>query len=660
MASWGDIADELKPRPEDRSEAAALLDACQAGLPLARTQSSLLRLSDAAVACLYASLEDIRPARSAAADAKNPSWMAASDFCYLNVRATQHDGRPGTFLQAAKILPGMAADAIHLAPFHPVHFELVRAPESQALIDPELADSALTAAGLGPAAQLKALVSACKLLGKAVGFELLPYLAQFGRDVLERPELFHWIHLDDERAGLLCDDQLKPYGKPERLANADAVRRLSLSALSDYGVATLLPQPKDRDAEKAAKDKAYYATIHRCIDNGLWPVLMNPWNGVGRPGFLRYDRPGDFPVFAYRDLDGSDVSAEASGVIVPYAFFDGLPPSHAGQTDQTYGLPDRNEQAIRYYTHMFERWRDDYGFDFVRYTGVDHSLDSCADDSGCVPLSDRPTPEILAEAMKASRQGVPGVGALAERAGRDPLDYASLGFDLLSGSESLRRIDAPLLRESFLLYDRLAGQTGETARRWSVCFSVDTHDAGAPHGWGTPLAAVLGRERMRLRHAVARFLSVGPVRRPLYETMGFQDLSTGLYEADVSARGLAWNDDAEFSAGYAAIERLYRRLRPFLDSAAIAERHVEPAWAWWTIKDRAQSRVVVVACSLETADGHAPGDIKVALDRQAGCFEGRTYHLPDDSGAPVIAEGSLTLSLGYLDCHVVDLSPSLF
>jgi len=165
---------------------------------------------------------------------------------------------------------------------------------------------------------------------------------------------------------------------------------------------------------------------------------------------------------------------------------------------------------------------------------------------------------------------------------------------------------------------------------------------------------------MRLRHVAARFLSVGAGRRPMFETMGFQDGSTGLYEAGLSLRGLDWADDAAFAAGYAAIERFYAGLRPFLASASIVDRFADGGLAWWQIRAGGSSRLVVVALSLETAEGAAPGRIAVPIAKALGELSGAAYRLPDLAGEPVDAAGSLELELGFLDSVVVDLVPAYY
>jgi hypothetical protein len=146
----------------------------------------------------------------------------------------------------------------------------------------------------------------------------------------------------------------------------------------------------------------------------------------------------------------------------------------------------------------------------------------------------------------------------------------------------------------------------------------------------------------------------------MFETMGFQDASTGLYEAGLSVRGLDWADDADFAAGYASIERLYARLKPFIDAAVIDERHVEAGYAWWQIHGESRSRLLIVVVSLETAEGQAPGRIQIPIDQSWGDLEGRAYRLPDSTGIGIEARRMAKIDLGYLECVVIDLIPAFY
>lgn len=662
MSRWKTIAEALGPGPEDIRAAGELYAEYRAGGLLAKPQTELLALPDAVGALFYAYLEAEGPARSPVADEPDPSWMRRADVCYVSARACAlPDGRRGGFIRAAKILPAVAANAIQLAPFHPCHYELTYVPEGQALIDPELALPELEAAGIGPAEQLRAFVDACHLLGKALGFELLPFAAQFGRAVLERPELFRWIRLDAERSGLVGWDGLGPYGAALRQDFAEQVRSIVTAVREDFGIESLKYAEGDDASARRSRDLAYYACIRQCIDRGLWPLLMNPWNGVGLPGYAGYDERGEFPRFAYRDHDGADAGADASGVVTPYAFYDGLSSSLAGaELGGAAAEPVPNDEAIQYYAGAFERWRDGFGFDFVCYAGVDRLLDSYADDEGRVPMADRPTPAVIREAIARSRRGRPGAGALALRYAPDAEDFGELGFDLVMGSDALRRIDAPLARDAFELYDRLAAAAAGDGRPAAVCFAVDAYDTGDPRRWGAPLVRLMGAERIMLRHAFARFASVGAGRRPMYETMGYQDLSAGLYEASTSVKGLSWAGDRAAAAAYAAIERRYAALRPFLDSGAVAERFVRPEYAWWIIRGRQAGRLVVAACSLETAEGGDPGPFSVPLGRGPLSYQARSFELPSCAEREFAAGVELEIRLRYLGFAVVELETAFF
>lgn len=654
MLIWSDIERALTPSREDTALAADFAAAIDRGLPLAITQSALIAASDAAMASLYATLE----ARSSPPEPRrlrsDSSWMLESDFCWINVRACASGGLPGTFIRAAKLLPAIASDAILLAPFHPTQFDLCYAPETMTMADPTLFDRELVGAGVSAENQLRAFVSACHLLGKCVGYELLPYAAQFSRIAMERPQLFRWVALDDERRGLAHADPAFPYRSEDRLRDAEQVSDIVATVKEDYGIRSFRVIEGDAPEVVDAKVKAYYSAIRLCADRGLWPVPAHARAGVGVPSFLRCDSSDDFPIFSYRDIDGADIGEDAYSVVAPFAFYDDMPPNSI-PTEPVR----RNDEAIGYYAEVFSYWRDSFGFDFVRYNAADRVFSESVDDEGSVPSCDRPTSEVVAQAIRASRDGAPGVGAISPSKGDETGAFGALGFDLLMGGEALRRVDAPLLRDAFSLYDSLAAERTGGART-SVCFAVDLPESSAPRLWGSPLRRVMGPERMRLRHVAARFLSVGAGRRPMFETMGFQDGSTGLYEAGLSVRGLDWADDAVFAAGYAAIERFYVGLRPFLASAAIIDRSVDDGLAWWQIRAGDSARLVVVALSLETAEGTAPGRIAIPIGTALGELSGTAYRLPDLAGAPIDAAGSLVVELGFLDSVVVDLVPAYY
>lgn len=673
MPLWSDIERVLRPATADIAWADALAAELASGCPVRTTQTSLARASGGAIAALYTRLEQTTSPASPHSGDPDSTWMSRTDFCWVNVRASAIDITPGSFIQAAKLLPGIAARSILLAPFHPVQFDLVYAPETVTIVDTALADPVLTEAGISPADQLRAFISAARLLGKSVGYELLPYVAQFSRLAMERPELFRWVALDDERLSLAHADPEFPYRTEDRLRDAGVVASIATASREDYGVTTFRKLETDTPQTLIAKDKAYYSAIRLCMDQGLWPVPAHARAGVGIPSFLGYNGQDDFPVFAYRDADGLDVGEDAYGVVAPYAFYDDIPPNKPPVT-----VVPVNHDAVEYYASVFSLWRDSFGFDFVRFNAVDQLFSDQIDEAGTIPASDRPTAEVVRRAIEVARGGGnTGCGTIASVKTDNLAPYAELGFDLVMGNEAMRRVDAPLINDAFRLYETLASadlgggapdgamHTGKPAgQRASVCFAVDVPEAAAPRLWGAPLASVMGPERMHLRHATARFLSVGSGHRPMFETMGMQDGSIGLYASNIENKGLDWRDDAPFAAGYASIERLYARLRPFLDAAAFGARLVDDDKAWWLIHGENRARLVVVAASLETAHGRAPGTVTIPIDQAWGNLEGQAFRLPDPSGVPggagIDAMGHLELTLGYLDFMVVDLTPAFY
>jgi len=660
MSLWPRIAEILAPTEADRELAGRLLAELRADGLVSDTQSALAAAPDAALALFYAILSGERSSQSPVREVRDASWALRADFCHVNVRACGVGTRPGTFLQAAKLLPALGVRAVHLAPFHPCHFEVIYAIESPAMVDRRLGDPRLAASGLGAREQLRAFVEACHLLRVAVGYDLVPHLAQYARTVLERPELFRWIALAEDRRALESGLDPESIGsRATRLELASRVRAVVAAVKERAGVADLEADTDDPiEAERV--ERAYYAAIRALIDRGLWPLLSHAWNGVGLPEFHRYDREGNYPVFRYRSEAGEDVGEAAYSVVTPFAFHDGLPPNRRPDPARP---PERNEEAVEYFSRIFDLWRDGFGFDFVRIDSVDHVLDSTLDEAGRFPVSDRPTPEALRAVTSRIRADgrAPAIAVLAERMGQEFEAYAGMGFDLTLGSDMLRRVDRPLLEDAFALSDRIAAAPVH-ARKASVCFALDTHDTGSPRLWGQPLVALMGRERLALRRFVARFSSCGAGRRPLYETMGFRDRSPGLYEATIAVRCLDWRDDAAFSALCARIDRLRERFGTFLEGAWLAERMAADGLAWWFLRGRDPGRFLVAVASLETADGRDLDRIAIPLGGDPMVqHEGRVWDFSDLEGAALCVRGELRVEgLRFLEFRLYELRQAFY
>lgn len=584
---WLRLAEHFRPNPADAAQAAQIEAQLSTQGYLKLSCAAALALPDPVLAQALASLAARRSHTSPVAGQASSNWMTRRSFCFMNVRATGQADRHGSFLTAAKLLLALRADAIHLGPFTAYDHQVIYAPTHLRTLSPHVVDHRLWAAGFAPEDQLRAFVEAAHLLGKVVGFDLEPHVSQFAVPVIEHPGAFRWT-----RVGLA-----QPHigDEAEQAAIAAEVASLRDAAFAAAGLRTLEAAAGDTPAQAEAKLQQFHQLVGCLIARGLWPVLCQAWNAHGTPAF-RTLHPGGYPQFFYRGPDGHNAADYAYPILAPYKFYTDLPENAPPTTP-----PARNPAGVALFRDAFAYWRDDFGFDFVRYDSVDHVFDSVVAEHADWPAADRPTPALLREAIAASRApDKPWIGNLAERMGNELDDYASLGFDLLLGNDMMCRIDAYELGKSFAIHDRLLERHAQGLPVASICFALDTHDTGNGFLWGDSLIRLMGPQRMRLRHFVARALNVGVAARPMYEVMGLADGSHGLYPANIGEINLEWVGDSARLAAYHRIEDIFTELAPQLHAGQIVARHVQADAAWWIIATPAQTLVAIVA--LEKAD----------------------------------------------------------
>ncbi|MDQ5852579.1 MAG: hypothetical protein M3380_11030, partial [Chloroflexota bacterium] len=471
MTVWNELAALRPPLPEERAVAEEMVAEYAARGYLRRTCREMLLCPTGVIAHFYSLLARERPAHSPLAGRTDSGWMADADFCFVNVRASGLHGRPGNFLQAAKLLPALRVSAIHLGPFTDYDFGTIYAPRSVRTVAPQDVDPH---AGLAPKRQVHAFVEAAHMLDMAVGFDLLPHVAQFAVPVLMCPELFRWIRLAADRAdlegGLQMDEMLDP-ARQEQLTSE--VRAVVAARLHAAGLHDLEAAEGDDDELRERRRRTYFGLIGEVIARGYWTIPSQSWAGTGVPAYAGYHHAGNYARFDYRGPDGADLSASAYHVVTPFAFYSGVPANRPPAEPTAYA------PAIDYYSAIFAHWRDGFDFDFVRYDSVDHIFDSVVGGDPDHPTADRPTPRVLQIAVERSKTAErPYIGNFAEHMGTEVEAYASLGFDLMLGSDMLRRIDRALIEDSFALVDRLVGLNSERATRFTVPFCTDTHDTG--------------------------------------------------------------------------------------------------------------------------------------------------------------------------------------
>jgi hypothetical protein len=599
---WGDLASSFPIDQAGRQVAETLLAEYRRAGYLRRTCLDLLSLPASSLVHFFSSLARERSFSSPLKNHNDSSWMAHSSFCFVNPRAAAlTPTQTGSFFQAVRLLPGIRAQSIHLAPFTLYDFGVVYAVSSVVSIAPQLLDPQLSALGLNAEDQLRLFVQAAHLLGKTVGFDVEPHVTQFAITALEKPHLFRWIKLyqyDKQWLDYLLsnDDMLS---EETQQSITSAVSHIVQAELAGRGLTTLeLVGETDPDIIHH-KQEAYGQIVNRLIDLGYWTVPCQTWSGAGLPAFAGYNFEKNYPRFRYLTPNGEDHSGYAYHIVTPFKFYSGLQTNRQPQNLQAL---EPYPPAINFFGELFNYWRDNFDFDFVRYDSVDHIFDSTLNGRPDLPLSDRPTPVVLARANALVRTGQSYTGCLAERMGNEIEAYASADFDLILGNDMLEKTDLAHLQKSFEISDRL--QTLNTGRNlpFGVTYAVDTHDTGNPFIWGEPLIQKMGGERLKLRHFLARFLSCGAAPRPMYEVMGAQDLSYGLYEANIAEKSLTWVGDQTYNHAYHLMEDVYEPLHDFLAQAHMAAHFAAPLYAWWRFEDHQQALIALIALDHDLPD----------------------------------------------------------
>lgn len=586
MPVWNRVVEILKPQSEHRAQAEALVQVYRQRGCLPQTPRDLLSLPDEVIAVFYQILMDNKVPVSPVGDQVDSGWISRASACFVNVRATGlTDGQFGTFLQASKLLPGLRVKALHLAPFLEYEFGTVYAIRSLKTIASQLLHPVLLEGGLRAPLQLDAFIQAAHVLGQAVGFDLEPHTAQYSIPVLEVPEAFRWIKVFPEDRNWL-DSFLQPdnvYHRENQEKLAAQVRTLIKGFLRERSLHTFDEEENDSAETLANKRAAFQEAVQLMIREGYWTVPAHAWDSDGLPRFAGYHADG-YPTFQYLNRQGNDSSAQAYHIVTPFAFYHNLPLQGTNLRQK----PEPNPAALDLFCSAFLHWRDRHHFDFVRHDSVDHVFDSVFDGDGNWPLSDRPTPTVLAEFIRRSKlPGKPFVAHLAERLGNEAEDYASIGYDLLLGSDMMETVGQAHLDKSFRLQGQLEDLNERRKSPFAVAYAVDTHDTGNPFFWGESLTEKLGAEGMKTRLFLSRFLGWGGGKRPKYEVMGLADQSTGLFPANVSEKNLVWVGDAGFNAWYHRLEDLYAELKPLLEKGHLVESFAGRTHSWWMVESTA-------------------------------------------------------------------------
>lgn len=684
-AAAGWLPDKVDPCEETRRGEERARELLERGA-LRVTPTEALGWSDVSVAAFYRTLAHGADPGAGEANARartaNPTWMLSSDYAFLNIRACSPDpARPGRVTDALKILPTMRVTSIHLAPFFDCCMENLYAVDSVEGVNAELLHPALLEAGMDGGAQMRLLVDGIHLLGWTVGFDLEPHTSTFSRVALAEPECFRWLHFNEARDGLAGGVTQEEMLSPEaQAAMVREIREIVGQVVAEHGLWHL----EDATHGPERVTECHQAVIKRLIAEGWWTLPSHTWNGAGLPRFSSYRQLEGYPEYEYLDAEGEDQGKHAFGMLSPYRLYDGLPINESPDLEEKRPVP--HGPGVDRLLSVFPAVRERFGFDFVRLDYVDHVFDSTVEQTWDVPASDRLTPAVLQSLLARAREDAPWVGAMAERMGVDVEDYGALGFDLLLGTEVLTTMHPQFLEFTLDLQQELNDEVpekkitaptvtppegGPAPRRCSTLAALDTHDSGHPLFWTAPLSQVVGADGMALRHFLARFATWGARRRPKYEVMGNQDLSSGLYQANNKCVGLQWEDDKAFNARYHALEDVYEAQRAFLAGARLGPHHAdrEKRWAAWFLDGQGDARerllcvavleppVEKLADMLDDPPAMEPVDfllIDVTMGR--AMERPRVTEIPLDGTAPVpvTLEGTMLriVALEPRECHL--------
>ena len=564
---WTHLAALLPPSKDQINAAARLIDLYTTEGAWKKTLPELLNLDLTTVSLFYAHLErsSEKPIQEKNSDAP---WMES--YSFINIRALGRHGSFGTFLDAAKIIPSLRVRSLHLGPFTVYDHHVIYAVSSVRSISSLVTDLELEKRGFTREWQLAAFVQGCRLLGKAAGFDLEPHLTQFAIPVLEKPEAFRWIKLNDAKTAPAFPQNEILTDRVQR-SIADEVRTIVRQQLDTSGEPTLEYATED---ERRRREPIYHALIGTLINHGLWTIPSQIWAGDGVPQF-NYMHGDGYPVFFCRDRKGADRQKEALNIITPV----------------------RCDTASDFLADIFPYWRDRFGFDFIRFDSVDHIFDSCSDFN--TPRSDRPAPVHLKKILARAKENIPGTGALAERMGSEFPEYSECGFDTLLGDDMFWNVNSALVEKSLQLSEDISAFNTDGETPVTVCFAVDTHDTGDPNLLGTPLVESLSSEELLQRHFLSRFASCGKGFRPKYEVVGASDRSYGLFHSNITDDNLVFRGDTGHCTRYHFLEDIYDRLSGIIKDGSFAGSSIDKDGARWTIS----SKKGTILCALAFAGG---------------------------------------------------------
>ena len=523
------------------------------------TYRELLDFSDSSIIWFYLLLfeekqkDNSRPV-SIVEQKNNPKWMFERDYCFFNIRAVGTAvEETGNIMDAVKILPALRVSGVHLAPFFECSNGKIYCQRSFYQINHEIVSGKYLVEGVSAKEQMKFFIDCCHLLNIAVGFDFVPHTSYDSALRLQRPDLFRWVKLDENKKELysaMSIDQQYEDGFQKKCH--EKVKKIVEKCKKEFSIQEIDgPDNSDNICEKlldVINEKVY--------SQGYYTVPPHTWNGISVPGIKKYSYNMRRPIWEYKDKYGQDQGQHAIWLHSNFYIHKGMKANKLPIHNPD--IFSKNKDFFLYIIDYLFWIITEFSFDYIRVDYVDHIFDNVIDNNGSeIALTETLTPKELNGIIGKLRRKWPGLGFQADHLGRDPEKYALAGFNLIIDSNVALETNDINLEKIFR--DQMRQHSAQENCR--CLWAIDTQDLAHPLFLGKELAYREGKMGTIVRFFMSRFVNVGKNRQPKYEVIGNPDLSTGIYRANNRPESIYWKSDKELLEVYNVIETEYMRYR---------------------------------------------------------------------------------------------------
>lgn len=509
---------------------------------------------------------------------KNTKWLVETDYCFMNIRALGEEiSETGNIINAVKLLPALRVGGIHLAPFFECNHGIIYCQDSFYRINREIINLYYEKEGVTPLEQMKFFIDCIHLLDKAVGFDVTPHTSHMSKLSLDRPELFRWIRLNNEKDGLYDGMHInEQYQHTYQEKCNEHIDEIANKIKREYGITKV----DDIDCDHEKSDDVADLIRKEVMKEGYYTVPPHTWNGICVPSFKKFDYIKEEPIWDYRDINGQDQGHHAIWMHACLYIHKGM---HANQlpsqvtNNEEDGFVEKNTLVIDFFKKYLKEIIETYEFDYIRMDYVDHIFDNVRYVNGEeVPINEMLTPNEILQIISELRKEYKGLGLQADHLGDDAMIYEKAGFNLVIGGEVAVNMSRFIMEESIKCI--LKGKKIQRELCRSL-YAIDTHDVAHPLYRGKELANREGKIGVIGRLFISRFANVGIYRKPKYEVIGDQDLSHGIHRANNKPESLIWASNRETYQAYHDLEDLYSKLgeklsNSVLEGYGLLEKHL--------------------------------------------------------------------------------------